>query len=281
MGLVNAVVPSRELGPAAFELAARLAAGPTAAYAAIKEAIAYSAAHSLASSLERRASCRTRSAPARTTGTRTAAFLRKEQSRSSTVGARARAALDAASASLPASRRRIRADESPGRSARRASSRRGGRRPARTPASTRRPWSGRRTGTARFELLGHRGGLRRGRRHVGERARRRPGRRVGRERPEQPATSPSGRSSTARALAIVASTLARLRTMPASASSRSHVGVVEAGHPLGSKPAKAARNAGRLRRIVSQDSPDWKASRRQPLEQPLVACTGTPHSSSW
>ena len=43
MGLVNAAVEDDHLLPAAHELAARLAAGPTAAYAAIKQSIAYAA----------------------------------------------------------------------------------------------------------------------------------------------------------------------------------------------------------------------------------------------
>jgi 2-(1,2-epoxy-1,2-dihydrophenyl)acetyl-CoA isomerase len=53
MGLVNAVVPDDRVQAAAHELAARLAAGPTAAYAAIKEQLAFSATHPLAASLER------------------------------------------------------------------------------------------------------------------------------------------------------------------------------------------------------------------------------------
>lgn len=48
MGLVNAVVPADRLLAAAQELAARLAAGPTAAYAAIKQALAASASLPLA-----------------------------------------------------------------------------------------------------------------------------------------------------------------------------------------------------------------------------------------
>ena len=53
MGLVNAVVPDDRVQAAVQELAARLAAGPTAAYAAIKEQLAFSATHPLAASLER------------------------------------------------------------------------------------------------------------------------------------------------------------------------------------------------------------------------------------
>jgi 2-(1,2-epoxy-1,2-dihydrophenyl)acetyl-CoA isomerase len=51
MGLVNAVVEPEHLLPSALELAARLAAGPTAAYAAIKESIAYAASTDLETAL--------------------------------------------------------------------------------------------------------------------------------------------------------------------------------------------------------------------------------------
>ncbi|MCW2665174.1 MAG: fadB [Frankiales bacterium] len=43
MGLLNAVVPAEQVLPAATELATRLAAGPTAAYAAVKQSVAYGA----------------------------------------------------------------------------------------------------------------------------------------------------------------------------------------------------------------------------------------------
>ena len=55
MGLVNAVVEPEHVLPAAQELAARLAAGPTAAYAAIKESIAYAATATLAQALAKEA----------------------------------------------------------------------------------------------------------------------------------------------------------------------------------------------------------------------------------
>ncbi len=51
-GLFNSVVADDELAGAAHDLAARLAAGPTAAYAAIKQSLAFAAAHGLADSLE-------------------------------------------------------------------------------------------------------------------------------------------------------------------------------------------------------------------------------------
>ncbi|GAB2478439.1 Clp protease/crotonase-like domain-containing protein [Jatrophihabitans fulvus] len=51
MGLVNAVVEDERVLPAAHELAARLAAGPTAAYGAIKRSLAFGATNSLEDTL--------------------------------------------------------------------------------------------------------------------------------------------------------------------------------------------------------------------------------------
>lgn len=55
MGLVSAVTPPESLLPAALELAGRLAAGPTRAYAAIKQAVLFSATNGLHESLGREA----------------------------------------------------------------------------------------------------------------------------------------------------------------------------------------------------------------------------------
>lgn len=52
LGLVTEVVPAEQVLPRAQELAARMAAGPTTAYGAIRRAVAYSAAHDLPASLE-------------------------------------------------------------------------------------------------------------------------------------------------------------------------------------------------------------------------------------
>lgn len=78
-GLVTSVVDDGDVVASAQELAARLAAGPTAAYAAIKAALAYSASHDLAESLENEA--RLQEALGRTADHQaaTAAFLRKER----------------------------------------------------------------------------------------------------------------------------------------------------------------------------------------------------------
>jgi 2-(1,2-epoxy-1,2-dihydrophenyl)acetyl-CoA isomerase len=55
MGLVNAVVEPDRVLPAAHELAARLAAGPTTAYASIKESIAFAATSTLDGALAKEA----------------------------------------------------------------------------------------------------------------------------------------------------------------------------------------------------------------------------------
>ena len=51
LGLASQVVPADELASVAAALAARLAAGPTMAYAAVKKAVAFAATHSLTESL--------------------------------------------------------------------------------------------------------------------------------------------------------------------------------------------------------------------------------------
>jgi len=55
LGLATTVVPDDELPAAAAELAARLADGPTQAYAAIRRAVAFSAGHDLPAALENEA----------------------------------------------------------------------------------------------------------------------------------------------------------------------------------------------------------------------------------
>src|SRR5665647_2001170 len=91
----------------------------------------------------------------------------------------------------------------------------------------------------------------------------------------------SHRPSTARALAMVASILARLRTMPASASRRATSSSANRPTASGSKPANAARKAGRLRRMVIHARPDWNASRQNRSSSSVSPRTGTPHSVSW
>jgi 2-(1,2-epoxy-1,2-dihydrophenyl)acetyl-CoA isomerase len=79
MGLVNVVVPSTDLLATAAELAARLAAGPTVAYTAIKETIAFSASHDLADSLAREAETQARCGATEDHRNAVEAFLAKQQ----------------------------------------------------------------------------------------------------------------------------------------------------------------------------------------------------------
>ena len=78
LGLVNQVVADADLPSAAGALAARLAAGPTAAYAGIKEQLNYAAANGLAEALDREAEVQ--AALGRTADHRAAtlAFTRKD-----------------------------------------------------------------------------------------------------------------------------------------------------------------------------------------------------------
>jgi 2-(1,2-epoxy-1,2-dihydrophenyl)acetyl-CoA isomerase len=79
LGLVNQVVADVDLPAVAAALAARLAAGPTAAYAGIKEQLNYAAGHGLAEALDMEAEVQT--ALGRTTDHRAAtlAFTRKQE----------------------------------------------------------------------------------------------------------------------------------------------------------------------------------------------------------
>ena len=79
LGLVNQVVPDADLLTVAGAFAARLAAGPTAAYAGIKEQLDYAAGHGLGEALDKEAEVQT--ALGRTADHRAAtlAFTRKQQ----------------------------------------------------------------------------------------------------------------------------------------------------------------------------------------------------------
>ncbi len=80
LGLLTRVVAdSGELAAEVGELAARLAAGPTAAFAAIKESVLYAAGHGLADSLEKEAELQVRLGDTRDHRAATAAFLSKQQ----------------------------------------------------------------------------------------------------------------------------------------------------------------------------------------------------------
>jgi 2-(1,2-epoxy-1,2-dihydrophenyl)acetyl-CoA isomerase len=79
MGLVSAVVPDDRALPAAQELAAKLAAGPTAAYAAIKESLVFAATATLADALEKEAEMQARTGATQDHRAATDAFVRKER----------------------------------------------------------------------------------------------------------------------------------------------------------------------------------------------------------
>jgi 2-(1,2-epoxy-1,2-dihydrophenyl)acetyl-CoA isomerase len=79
MGLVNALVEPERLAPAAQELAARLAAGPTAAYAAIKQSIGYAATSDLAGALAKEDELQTAMGATEDHRNSTASFVKKEK----------------------------------------------------------------------------------------------------------------------------------------------------------------------------------------------------------
>jgi 2-(1,2-epoxy-1,2-dihydrophenyl)acetyl-CoA isomerase len=79
MGLVNAVVEPDHVLPAAQELAARLAAGPTAAYGAIKESIAYAADATLTQALAKEAELQAAMCATEDHRNATAAFVAKQK----------------------------------------------------------------------------------------------------------------------------------------------------------------------------------------------------------
>jgi 2-(1,2-epoxy-1,2-dihydrophenyl)acetyl-CoA isomerase len=78
IGLLNSVVDEPDLESTVRELAGRLAAGPTAAYAAIKDGLAFAATHDLAESLEREAQLQARLAQTDDHTAATLAFVRKQ-----------------------------------------------------------------------------------------------------------------------------------------------------------------------------------------------------------
>lgn len=79
IGLVNAVVPDDRVLVAAHELAARLANGPTLAYAAIKQSLLHAASSSLADALEREAVLQIRMGATADHRDATAAFVAKQK----------------------------------------------------------------------------------------------------------------------------------------------------------------------------------------------------------
>jgi len=79
MGLVNAVVPAAGLAAAAGELAAKLAAGPTFAYGAIKQALNAAASSDLTTALEVEATLQERCGATRDHTAAVEAFVAKQQ----------------------------------------------------------------------------------------------------------------------------------------------------------------------------------------------------------
>jgi 2-(1,2-epoxy-1,2-dihydrophenyl)acetyl-CoA isomerase len=78
LGLLTSIVPDEELPDAAAKFAARLADGPTLAYAAIKESLVYGASHSLGESLEKEADLQVRLGDSADHRAATEAFLHKQ-----------------------------------------------------------------------------------------------------------------------------------------------------------------------------------------------------------
>ncbi len=78
LGLLTSVVPADQLTAAATALAARLATGPTLAYAAIKESLLYGTAHRLSESLEKEAELQTRLGDTEDHRAATQAFVNKQ-----------------------------------------------------------------------------------------------------------------------------------------------------------------------------------------------------------
>lgn len=81
LGIANVVVPAEDLAAEAAAVARRLAAGPTAAYAAIKESLAYGAAHGLADTLAKEAELQSRAGASEDHRIAVEAFVAKEEPR--------------------------------------------------------------------------------------------------------------------------------------------------------------------------------------------------------
>jgi 2-(1,2-epoxy-1,2-dihydrophenyl)acetyl-CoA isomerase len=79
MGIANKVVPADELAAEAAAVARRLAQGPTAAYAALKESLAYGADHSLADTLGKEDELQTRAGASQDHRIAVEAFVKKEK----------------------------------------------------------------------------------------------------------------------------------------------------------------------------------------------------------
>jgi 2-(1,2-epoxy-1,2-dihydrophenyl)acetyl-CoA isomerase len=78
LGIANRVVPAASLRTAAEQVARTLAEGPTVAYAALKEAVAYGSSHSLAQTLEKEDELQTRAGQSEDHAIAVQAFVNKE-----------------------------------------------------------------------------------------------------------------------------------------------------------------------------------------------------------
>ncbi|WP_328300646.1 enoyl-CoA hydratase-related protein [Streptomyces sp. NBC_00435] len=81
LGIANRVVPSDELASEALAVARRLAEGPTVAYAALKESLAYGASRSLSEALDHEDTLQGRAGASEDHAIAVAAFLAKEAPR--------------------------------------------------------------------------------------------------------------------------------------------------------------------------------------------------------
>ncbi|MEV4431689.1 enoyl-CoA hydratase-related protein [Streptomyces sp. NPDC049585] len=81
LGIANEIVPAQDLAERARTVARKLAEGPTGAYAAIKESLAYGSAHGLAETLDTEERLQRAAATTEDHGIAVAAFLAKERPR--------------------------------------------------------------------------------------------------------------------------------------------------------------------------------------------------------
>ncbi|MFJ6747107.1 MULTISPECIES: enoyl-CoA hydratase/isomerase family protein [unclassified Streptomyces] len=79
LGIANQLVPADELADKAAAVARRLAQGPTVAYAALKESLAYGAEHSLAETLGKEDELQARAGASEDHGIAVEAFVKKEK----------------------------------------------------------------------------------------------------------------------------------------------------------------------------------------------------------
>ncbi|MGW0822261.1 2-cyclohexenylcarbonyl CoA isomerase [Streptomyces sp. NPDC002845] len=79
LGIANRVVPAAELAEEAAKVARALAEGPTLAYAALKESLAYGLSHSLEETLDKEDELQTRAGSSEDHGIAVQAFVNKEK----------------------------------------------------------------------------------------------------------------------------------------------------------------------------------------------------------